>query len=123
MPDPPDVVFARIEAMWREQRVWAIDQPLEALDGHPLQTIVESEMAQLRPTLPDLRGYRQLSPVDAVGQRFVCGDLNISFGATGAITYLTRVTSGISWASEQSRLLELRYQALNFSDFAAFYEE
>ena len=80
-------------------------------------------MAQLRPTLPDLRGYTQISAADAVGRRFVCGDLSISFGATGAITHLTRVTSGNSWASEQSRLLELRYQALNFSDFAAFYEE
>jgi hypothetical protein len=109
--------------MWREQRVWTIDQPLEALDGHPLQSIIKSEMAQLRPFLPDLSGYTQISPADAIGKRFVCGDLSISFGATGAITHLTRVTSGNIWASEQSRLFELRYQALNFSDFAAFYED
>jgi hypothetical protein len=47
--------------MWREQRTWAIDQPLEALNGHPLQAIIMSELAVLRPALPDLSDYTRLS--------------------------------------------------------------
>ena len=108
--------------MWREQRVWAIDQPLEALEGHPLHASIKAEMAQLRPTIPDLSAYTRLSPPDATGKQFECGGLNIAFGATGAVTHLTRRSSGNRWASEESRLLELRYQALNFTDFAAFYD-
>ena len=76
----------------------------------------------LRPSLPDLSGYARLSPADAIGRRFACGGYNISFGATGAVTHLARHSSGNIWASEDSRLLELHYQALNFSDYLSFYD-
>ena len=115
--------FPLIESMWREQREWALDHAISALDGHPLQDIIRSEIAQLRPTLPDLGGgYERLSPSDAIGRRWTCGGLNLSFGATGAITHL-QLPSGRTWASEGARLLELRYQTLSFPDFAEFYSE
>ena len=121
-PRPAQVnPFPLIESRWREQRQWAVHHTLEALGDHPLRTAIDSEIAALRPTVPALKDYTRLAPADATERVFSCGDFNVSFSGSGAISHLTRLSSGHEWASRTQQLLEPLYQSLSFDDFSAFY--
>jgi hypothetical protein len=72
------VNVAHFEQSWREQRVWALDAPLAALQDHPLAAEISKRWAALRrsvPRDPALLGFTQLtdpaqwSQARAIGMR------------------------------------------------------
>ena len=97
-------------ATWVEQRVWAIDVPLQALPAqHPISMQAQAEFDALVPTRPDLSGHKQI--FGAQGGSTTLGDWTITIAADGSITQLTDGRRNKQYAAEgQNFLGQLAYQ-------------
>ena len=110
-----------LEASWWEQREWGITLAIDTLTdaNHPLGKTVTHDFASLEPQIPSV-GPGTGWEAGAAGDEYTCGDTQLAFDATGAISTMT-TKGGRAWASASNTLLNLVYRSYSAADVASFF--
>lgn len=116
--------FANLEATWREQRLWALAAPLQALGAHPLAADIQRRWSALLerrvPDDPALLGYTLVAPRDWA-QTWRIGAFVLAVDAvSGAIGSLTHLVTGAVWSDASHPLAQVLYQSFDEADVDAF---
>jgi hypothetical protein len=89
-----DPNFVLLRDSWKEQRHF-IYFAIDALQNHPLVSLISKEVIQLLPKEPNLAGFTRVKKF--VNELFECGRFNIAFGPHGGLSYLNDKVSGVDW--------------------------
>ena len=112
--------FRTFEASWAEKRAY-ISSAVEGLGGNPLAEQARSRLAKLRPVVPSLAGWKQLSSVESV---LDLPGLAAQFDLkTGALIAWQAKPDGKSWADGDHPLGLLRYQTFSADDYERFFRQ
>lgn len=110
---------------WFEQRQWAIHDPLEALQNHPLASDIEQELSKL-----DFDGKIMLEGFEegcsGPDGYFQWGELELAFDPNGLhLTGLkdSRSTPPLNYAGDSNPLAKIVYETFTGEDFMSFLKQ
>ncbi|XP_076436514.1 uncharacterized protein LOC143276017 [Babylonia areolata] len=110
----PGKPYRDCEASWVEQRQFA-DLALRSLGSHPVVKRLVDAASQLKPKLPDLSKYAQISSFSS--EQKCSNGIILQFSADGSLVKLYDPFNKVNWASEQSLLGQILYSTYNESDY------
>merc|ERR1712032_988655 len=100
------------ESSWWEQRHWGVTIAVDTLAAakHPLAERIRDGFANIEHEFPSLQGYE----VGQAGDIVKCGNFEIGFDKSGAVSHLVR--DGVPWADANHAILQLKYRSYSAND-------
>eukprot|EP00041_Stephanoeca_diplocostata_P034253 m.1154078 g.1154078 ORF g.1154078 m.1154078 type:complete len:814 (-) comp24488_c0_seq7:2031-4472(-) len=110
---------------WVEQRTFVTNTPDVLVDEYPeLSARMRETLHNIsHPEMPSTEGFTHVPSAEVPEKRFACGDLTVGFGSSGALVQLDDARSGVSWATNQKRIGEFRYQSFTDADYRVFLKD